>query len=98
MPTLALPVIYTRDELILLAHAYLDASGMAETTLSIHAAGNDKTISRLFARGDCKAITAERMSAWFTLNWPPHAQWPDGVRPRRGAPRPSRQRPRVQAA
>jgi hypothetical protein len=74
--------MYSRRELVILARAYLAASGMAASTLGIKAAGNDRLFIRLFKGLDCKASSAERASLWFEANWPPGEllPWPAEVR------------------
>jgi hypothetical protein len=74
--------MYSRRELVILARAYVAASGMAPSTLGIKAAGNDRLFIRLFAGLDCKASSAERASLWFEKNWPPAGllEWPAEVR------------------
>jgi hypothetical protein len=74
--------MYSRRELVILARAYLAASGIAASTLGITAAGNDRLFIRLFKGLDCKASTAERASLWFEANWPPQGilEWPAEVR------------------
>jgi hypothetical protein len=74
--------MYSRRDLVILARAYLAASGMAPSTLGIKAAGNDRLFIRLFAGLDCKASSAERASLWFEANWPPAGllEWPGEVR------------------
>lgn len=66
--------MYTVAELVLLARAYLAATGMAQSTLGKLAAGNDRLFIRLFEGFDCRADNAERASAWFNANagdwWP----------------------------
>jgi hypothetical protein len=77
--------MYSRAELIILAKAYIDLTGIAVSTLSTRACGNDKTFSRLFEGLDCTARTVERASNWFDVNWPT-GPWPAEVIPRRRVP------------
>jgi hypothetical protein len=73
--------MYSRRDLVILARAYLAASGMAPSTLGIKAAANDRLFIRLFAGLDCKASSAERASLWFEANWPTgFLEWPIEVR------------------
>jgi len=71
--------MYSRRELVFLARAYLAASGMAASTLGIHAARNDRLFIRLFEGLDCKASSAEAASLWFDANWPFGLEWPSDV-------------------
>jgi hypothetical protein len=85
--------MYSTADLIILAKAYLALSGCAESTLSVHAFGNDKTLPRLLAGFDCTARTVERASTWFDSNWPLGLAWPREVVRRR-----DELRPRLRAA
>lgn len=71
--------MYSAPELVILAKAYLAATGVVESTLSKHAAGNDKTVSRLILGFDCTARIALKMSRWFDANWPITVEWPPEV-------------------
>jgi hypothetical protein len=75
--------MYSAAELVILAKAYLAATGVVESTLSRHAAGNDKTVSRLILGFDCTARIALKMSRWFDANWPITIEWPQEIQ-RRG--------------
>lgn len=73
--------MYTVAELVLLARAYIAATGTSASTLGQKAANNDRVFNRLFEGYDCRAETAERASAWFNEhdgNW-----WPIQVQRRR---------------
>lgn len=84
--------MYSTAELIILAKAYLAWSDIAESTLSIHAVGNDKMFTRLFAGLDCTARSAERASMWFDTHWPLGLAWPTEVEARRRQPRARKKR------
>jgi hypothetical protein len=83
--------MYSTAQLVILARAYLAATGIAESTLGVHVAGNDKLFTRLLVGCDCTARSAEAASDWFDLNWPPWLAWPDEVQ-RRRRPRRARER------
>lgn len=76
------------DELKILTLAYAEYTGLAISTISLHATGNDKSLGRLLdgqtRSGRPHSITmrsAERASRWFAANWPPTGlAWPEGVR------------------
>jgi hypothetical protein len=72
--------VYSAPELVILAKAFIAATGVVESTLSRHAAGNDKTVSRMLLGYDCTARTAETMSRWFDANWPITLEWPREVK------------------
>jgi len=76
----------TAAELLALARAYSDATGLALTTIGQRACastrktgGNDKLFVRLAAGHGCNSVSIERAGRWFTENWPEGAEWPEGV-------------------
>jgi hypothetical protein len=75
--------MYTETELLSLTRAYMDCCGVAESTLSVVACGNDRTLPRLLAGCGCSARIAERASKWFDAHWPGDATWPPEVYPSR---------------
>jgi hypothetical protein len=77
--------MYSTDELRILAKRYLEATGIAISTLGIRAASNDKLFGRLLAGLDCTARSAERGSDWFDANWPDELPWPSEITRRRSA-------------
>jgi hypothetical protein len=88
--------MYCTKELIALARAYLVWSGVAESTLSSHACGNDRTLPRLLAGYDCTMRSAERASRWFDNHWPGDVDWPAEVHPSRNREMVPRRRPPAQ--
>jgi hypothetical protein len=79
----------TAAELLALARAYSDATGLALTTIGQRACpsskdgskgGNDKLFVRIAAGRGCNSVSLERASRWFTENWPQDAAWPQTVR------------------
>jgi hypothetical protein len=74
-------VMYSVSELTALARAYLAWADIAESTLSVHCCGNDRTLPRLLAGCGCTARIAERASTWFDNHWPSDLDWPAAVRP-----------------
>jgi hypothetical protein len=81
--------MYSTAELVILAKAYLEATGIAPSTLGTRVANNDKLFIRLIAGLDCTARNAERASRYFDETWPVWLPWPEEVR-RRRRPRPPR--------
>jgi hypothetical protein len=76
--------MHTADELRILARAYIDGTGIAETSLSRTItnsdrprAGNSMLITRLLAGQSCGMKLGETASDWFDANWPADVQWPD---------------------
>jgi hypothetical protein len=76
--------MHTADELRVLARAYIDGTGIAETSLSRTItnsaqprAGNSMLITRLLAGQSCGMKLGELASDWFDANWPTDVQWPD---------------------
>ena len=74
--------MYSTSDLVILAKVYLEAIGIAESTLSTHAFGNDKSLGRLAQGCDCTTRSAARASDWFDRHWPPGLAWPQEVRRR----------------
>jgi hypothetical protein len=76
----------TAAELLTLARAYSDATGLALTTIGQRACasprksgGNDKLFVRLAKGRGCNSLSIERAARWFAENWPEDAVWPASV-------------------
>jgi len=76
----------TAAEVLALARAYSDATGLALTTIGQRACastrktgGNDKLFVRLSMGRGCNSLSIERAARWFTENWPEDAVWPATV-------------------
>jgi hypothetical protein len=76
--------MHTADELRILARAYIEATGIAETSLSRTItnsdrprAGNSMLITRLLAGQSCGMKLGEMASDWFDTNWPADVERPD---------------------
>jgi hypothetical protein len=80
----------TAAELLTLARAYSEATGLALTTIGQRAcastkvrSGNDKIFVRLAEGRGCNSHSLDRAAQWFAENWPEDAAWPATVpRPR----------------
>jgi len=80
--------MYTIDQLVVLARAYVAATGVALSTVSLRAVpGNDRFFGGLIAGRDCSARNAERAGNWFDENWPDTVPWPKEVPRRRLLPK-----------
>jgi hypothetical protein len=73
---------YTVPELLSLGVAYMRATGMTRTRLSIESAGHNRLFERLLEGFDCRTQAAERASDWFDEHWPTGVPWPQDVPPR----------------
>lgn len=71
--------MYTVAELVELARAYMDATGVRASRLSVMAAGHNRLFERLLEGYDCRAEMAERASRWFDNHWPAEVEWPKTV-------------------
>lgn len=71
----------TSSELLRLALAYAQATGLELSTVSRKACGkdNNKSLARLSRGHGINAATVERAASWFAENWPDDAPWPEGV-------------------
>jgi hypothetical protein len=76
----------TAAELLTLARAYSEATGLALTTIGVKACasansrgGNDKIFVRLAEGRGCNSKTIDRAARWFALNWPENIDWPLSV-------------------
>lgn len=67
------------DELLALADAYGEATGLAPSGVGRLAAGNDRVFLRLRAGHACRSDTLETAFAWFREHWPVDLPWPEGV-------------------
>lgn len=74
--------MYTVSELVLLARAYIAATGISASRLGILAAAHDRLFIRLFEGYDCRADMVERASRWFDAQYDP-SWWPEEVERRR---------------
>ena len=74
------------DDLLCLARAYSDHTGIALTTAGVRACRNDKLFVRLAAGKTCTVRTLDRAVSWFAANWPDDLAWPPDV-PRPEPPR-----------
>jgi hypothetical protein len=74
---------YTVAELVDLGVAYMRATGISRTRLSILTAGHNRLFERLLEGFDCRTQAAEKASDWFDQNWPSGVPWPKTVARRR---------------
>jgi hypothetical protein len=88
------------EELLKVARAYAQATGMSLTTIGRWSCNNDKIYKRIAAGGSAAlSRSIETAAAWFHNNWPENARWPDEVpRPPGGATRAAPRRPRSTAS
>ena len=66
-------------DLLCLARAYADHSGIALTTAGVRACRNDKLFVRLAAGKTCTVRSLERAALWLAANWPEGLAWPPDV-------------------
>jgi hypothetical protein len=68
--------MYSREQLRILAQAYLALTGKRDTQLGRLICGNHKFVTGLLAGRDISAKNAELASEWFLDHWPLGAAWP----------------------
>jgi hypothetical protein len=71
--------ILSPEDLLKLADAYGEATGLTRTGVGRRAVGNDKAFIRCAEGQGVHMRTAERAAQWFGKNWPENATWPDDV-------------------
>lgn len=70
-------------QLLSLARAYADHTGLAISTLATYAQKDGKFFDRLEKGGDCTSRVGSRVVDWFLDNWPADLEWPRDIpRPR----------------
>lgn len=83
------------EQLLALARAYSEATGIALTGVGQRACGNNRVFDRLASGCGANVLTLERAAKWFAANWPEDAPWPAEVPRTRPAVRVSRPRRRA---
>jgi hypothetical protein len=71
--------MYTPAELVELARAYMEKTGMSAWRLSVVSANHNRLIERLFEGFNCRTDVAEKVSRYFDENWPADLEWPKSV-------------------
>jgi len=69
----------TSHELLLLGTAYAAAAGISLATAGKRVCGNVYIFRRLAAGRGCNSRTLDLATAFFAVNWPDGALWPEGV-------------------
>ena len=67
------------EQLLILARAYSDTTGLALTGVGQRACGNNKVFIRLAEGHGANVLTMARAAEWFSANWPVGRAWPKGV-------------------
>ena len=67
------------EQLLILARAYSDTTGVALTGVGQRACGNNKVFIRLAEGRGANVLTMARAAEWFSANWPAGQAWPKGV-------------------
>ena len=76
------------ESIIRLVHAYSQATGLSQRTVSTYAAGSGDFCDRLERGHDITSRRAARVAQWLVDHWPDHADWPSDIP--RPDPSPSR--------
>ncbi len=68
------------DQLRLVVQAYVDRSGLPLSRLSHRVFAESKLLPLFMdGRASMTLTRADQGLAWFSLNWPEDADWPEGV-------------------
>lgn len=78
----------TPESILKLAKTYADHRSLALATVSLYAANDGKFFNRLEGNSTCTFRRAEKLTLWFSENWPIDLEWP------REIPRPNIKRVR----
>jgi hypothetical protein len=68
-----------KDQLLVLARAYLAATGLKTTTLSWRLFSDTNKLDAILAGKDLQVGRFENAMVWFAANWPEDAPWPEMV-------------------
>lgn len=67
------------DQLLVVARAYANATGLELSTVSWRVFGDTKKLPAIEAGADIQVRRYEKAIQWFSENWPEDARWPDEV-------------------
>jgi hypothetical protein len=68
------------DQLLTLAHAYSETTGVTLGTVGKRACGGNHHFFNRLAKGrGANALSIMRAVEWFVVNWPDNAAWPKGI-------------------
>jgi hypothetical protein len=68
------------DQLLTLAYAYSEATGLALSTVAKRACGSNHHFFNRLAKGHgANSSSISRVTEWLAANWPDNAEWPKGV-------------------
>jgi len=68
-----------RHHLITCAAAFIAASGLSPATIGRQAAGDWRFFDRMADGAGFTVAKYDEVMRWFDANWPPAADWPQGV-------------------
>ncbi len=69
----------TAAQLLVLAKAYAEITGLSLVSVGIRAVKNDKIFVRLQAGHGANSRSVDKAAVWFAENWPESAEWPAEV-------------------
>jgi hypothetical protein len=67
------------EQLLAVASAYEQATGLEPTTVSWRVFGDSKKLAAIRAGADIQVRRHEKAMHWFAENWPEGAEWPEGI-------------------
>jgi hypothetical protein len=68
-----------RQHLIALAEKFEACTGTAAATIGRRALNDNKVFARLEAGDGFTIRTFDRLTVWFSENWPDGAEWPEAL-------------------
>lgn len=75
-----------RQEIVTVADRYAEALGIGRKRVSFIVLNRGSRLDQIADGGDLNTGTFESAMQWFSDNWPPGLEWPEGVaRPARAA-------------
>jgi hypothetical protein len=67
------------EQLLTVARAYAAIERIELSTVSSRALDDGKKLGAIEGGADIQVRRLERAMRWFSDNWPPSSEWPDGV-------------------
>lgn len=74
-------MIYSENELMVLARAYCAAQKLSFHALGLKVTGNHKFFKNLETGKGAHSKSVDLATSWFQGNWPDDVPWPDEITP-----------------
>ncbi|WP_425099177.1 hypothetical protein [Tropicibacter sp. S64] len=69
----------TEEQIITVGEAYAAHASVKLTTLGVYAANDGKFFASLREGRECRRLTRQKVSKWFSENWPEDLEWPQDI-------------------